>query len=295
MEKDKKKIIKRPSAVMAILFVILLLYTLSLVIPFIWTILTSVKSRQEFIMNGPLAFPKAISLDNYIKADQFFVYRIATATGSREIKLAEMFLNSITYSLGMAAVATISPCIMAYLTAKYRYKFSGFIYGLAVTLMLIPVVGNMASMIVVLRTLRIYDTYFGMLCMKSGFIGTYYIIMYSICKGLSNGYSEAARIDGASETAIMFKIVFPLVRTSISAIFLLNFVAMWNDYLSPLMYYPSHPTASLGLMVYSQNSRVNSVPDKLAGTILVILPILVLYLCFKKYLMGNLTMGGLKG
>ena len=81
---------------MAILFVILLLYTLSLVIPFIWTILTSVKSRQEFIMNGPLAFPKAISLDNYIKADQFFVYRIATATGSREIKLAEMFLNSIT-------------------------------------------------------------------------------------------------------------------------------------------------------------------------------------------------------
>ena len=150
-------------------------------------------------------------------------------------------------------------------------------------------------MLVVLKTMGIYDTYFGMACMKFTFANTYFIIFYSTFKGLSVGYAEAARIDGASETTIMFKIMFPLVKTTIAAIFLLRMIAMWNDYMTSMVYYPSHPTAALGLMLYYQDAKVSSVPAKLAGSIIVITPLFIVFMIFRKSLMGNLTMGGLKG
>ena len=168
-------------------------------------------------------------------------------------------------------------------------------FSLVVVLMMIPVVGNMPSMLMVLKALNIYDTYFGMICMKAYIGGTYFIILYGTFKGIPNGYAEAAKIDGASNTCIMFRIMLPLVKTTVAAVYMLMLIALWNDYMTPLMYYPSHPTAALGLMLYNQNNLVNSIPDKLAGSIIVTVPILIVFLCFKKYLMGNLTMGGLKG
>lgn len=288
---------KRPSVMMTVLFIVLGLYVLSLFIPFLWALMTSFKSRLEFGMShNVIGLPMKWQFENYVKAWDFFVVRISIEGGTtREVYLAEMFLNSILYSVGMAFVGTLSPCIMAYLCAKYPYRFGRFIYSLVVVLMLIPIVGNMPSMIVVLKTLGIFDTYFGMLCMKAGFINTYFIIFYSTFKGISGGYAEAARIDGASDARVMFQIMFPLAKTTIGAIYLLLLVSMWNDYMTPMMYYPSHPTAALGLMLYSQNNLVNSVPEQLVGSVIVITPILIVFLCFKKYLMGNLTMGGLKG
>ena len=278
-----------------IIGLVLLLYTVSLIIPLFWAILTSLKDRNEFILNGPMALPTQWKFENYLNAWSVFRVQVKDGLVNRFVYLDEMFINSITYSVGMAALATFAPCLTGYLCAKFPCRFSRFIYLLVVVLMIIPVIGNMPSMLLVMKTLGIYDTYFGMACIKFTFAGTYFIIFFSTFKGLSDGYAEAARIDGASETTIMFKIMFPLVKTTIAALFLLRLIAMWNDYMTSMVYYPSHPTAALGLMLYYQTASVSSVPDKLAGSIIVIIPLFIVFIIFRKNLMGNLTMGGLKG
>ena len=274
---------------------ILAMYAISLIIPLLWAFMTSFKSRSDFVINSVIALPQKWRWDNYIKAGEVFQVYVSGENGRRAVLLGEMFLYSILYSFGCAAIVTFIPCLVAYLVQRYHFKFSGFIYNLVVVVMLIPVVGNMPSTILVLRTLGLFDSYFGLLALNAHFTGTYFIIFYGTFKGVDNGYVEAAKIDGASNTTIMFRIMFPLIRTTISTVFLLNLIAKWNDYLTPMIYWPSCPTASLGLMLYSHNRLVNSVPDQLVGSIIVVLPILVVFLCFKKYLMGNLTMGGLKG
>lgn len=291
----KNKTKKHISILFWLLGITLLIYTISLVIPLIWGMLTSLRSRNDFKLNGAFALPATWEFVNYANVWKFFVVNVQSGAGTRDVYLPELFLNSVTYSVGLGLLSTLSPCLVAYLCAKFPYKFSRFIYGMVVVLMVIPIVGNMPSLIVVVKTLGIYDTYFGMACMKFTFANTYFIIFYSTFKGLAEGYAEAARIDGASETTIMFKIMFPLVRPTIMAVFMLKMIAMWNDYMTSMIYYPSHPTAALGLLLYNQNSRVSSVPEKLAGAVTVITPLLIVYITFKKYLMGNLTMGGLKG
>ena len=287
--KNKKNI----SVMKIVLGSCLILYTVSLFLPFIWTLVTSLRGQMDIALNGYFNIPREITFSHYENAWWEFEIQVATATGSRKVYIEEMFFNTIIYSISTALVGALSPCIVAYLCAKYPYRFGRFIYALVVVLMLIPVVGNMPSMILVLKTLGINDTLIAQIFMAGHFANTYFLIFYSTFKGLPAGYAEAARIDGASDTCIMFQIMFPLIKTSISIVFLLLFIARWNNYIDPMMYYPSHPTIGLGLNLYTQQG--NTLPQMLAASMIVITPILILFLIFKKYLMGNLTMGGLKG
>ena len=289
----KKHVINSKNIMKIVLGSCLTLYTISLFIPFIWSLVTSFRGQMDIALNGYFNIPREFTFSHYENAWLEFEIQVATKTGSRKVYIEEMFLNTVVYSVCTAFFGTLSPCITAYLCAKYPYRFGRFIYTLVVILMLIPVVGNMPSMLVVLDTLGINDTLFAQICMAAGFTNTYFLIFYSTFKGLSDGYAEAARIDGASDTCVMFQIMFPLVKTTILIVFLLLFISRWNNYLDPMMYYPSHPTIGLGLNLYTQQG--NTLPQMLAASMMVITPILILFLLFKKYLMGNLTMGGLKG
>ncbi len=287
--KDKKS----KNIMKVVLGTCLTLYAISLFIPFIWTLITSFRSQMDVALNGYFNIPREVTFSHYESAWLEFEVQVATRVGSRKVFIEEMFLNTIIYSISTAFFGTLMPCITGYLCAKYPYRFGRFIYALVVVLMLIPVVGTMPAMLVLLKNLGIYDTLLAQIIMNAGFANTYFLIFYSTFKGLSDGYSEAARIDGASDTCVMFQIMFPLVKTSILIVFLLLFIARWNNYMDPMMYYPSHPTIGLGLNLYTQQG--NTLPQMLAASMIVITPILVLFLIFKKYLMGNLTMGGLKG
>ena len=137
-----------------------------------------------------------------------------------------------------------------------------------------------------------------MLCiMKGGFLGSNFLIFYATFKGISWEYAEAAFIDGASHVRVLFTIMIPLAMTSIAAIFLLGFIGNWNNWNVHVIYLPNYPMISYALY-YFQNNTINAIsntPCKLAACMIVLAPILVLFLLFRKKLMGNLTIGGLKG
>ena len=132
------------------------------------------------------------------------------------------------------------------------------------------------------------------------FTNMYYFIFKGVFHSIPDSYSEAAKIDGAGNFRIFLTIMLPLVRTTFSSVFVLCFVALWNDYTTALAFAPQRPTVAYAF--YSRMSGAS--PDatnagyetvRMAGAMILMLPILIFYAVGNKFLMGNLTVGGIKG
>ena len=298
----KEKIKHRFSVYGLVVGALLIVYSVIILAVLLWGFAISLKTQDEFFINAYPWFTEivdgqGIKIDfKYIKGFKTFKADLARDGFGGSINLMGMFANSILYSLGCAIVSTLSPLVMAYVASKYRYRFSNWIPKIVLTVMVIPVVGATAATLQIVEAFGIFDTYVGSLILKAGFTSMYFLVFYSAFKNLSWEYAEAAFVDGASHVRVMFGIMIPLIMPIVFSVFLIFFVQYWNDYQTILTYYPSHPTAALGLFYYNKNSSTSSNETMLlTGCYIVTIPVLILFLIFRERLMGNLSVGGIKG
>ncbi len=295
-----------------VVFAVLIVYCISLMFPLIWGLITSLKNPGEFLNGNVIGLPsiekssKELLFKNYItlienykltRTVSFYGFAGIKTTHSTTAGLFDTVINSIIYSFGGAFILTIVPCVTAYLVQKYNFKFSIFIYNVALFSMIIPSVGAYPAEIALLRNLGLYDNFLGNFVQKMHFVGRYFFVFTAFFSMLSNGYSEAAEIDGASQLRILLSIALPLSAKIIFTIFLLEFVGLWNDYNTPLLYLPTHPTLAYGIhyMVYNMSSHnINNTPVKVSASMFLAIPMLIVFIIFKDKIMGNISMGGLK-
>ena len=290
------------SVLKILLFVVLLLYACSLLVPALWALLTSLKSYEEYsILENVTGLPRIKSfadiVANYKEAWQQG-YAYASVNGQTlYFTIPEQIVNSLLYALGCMITATMTPCLTAYVCARYPYKFSKVIHNIVIFAMVIPIVGSLPSELEMVRTLGIYDTFWGLWIQKANFIGTYFFVFYAQFKMIPETYAEAARMDGASEFATMVRIILPMAKGTIGTVALLKFVEFWNDYQIPMVFLPSRPTLGYGMYLFSQRigQVISSVPMRISYMIVVITPILLLFILLHKKLMGNISVGGIKG
>jgi ABC-type glycerol-3-phosphate transport system permease component len=283
-----------------ILFMILLAYTIVLLTPLFWSILTSLRSAGDWgwVITEPDAsnvfWPKSFNFSNYKEA--YNSLEIPRTRGGQEygFLLPDMFLNSILYAGGCGLVATITPCLAAYLCARYRYKFGNIVYTVVLVTMAIPIIGNLPSEIQMVKNIGLYDNLFGLYILKANFLGMYFLIFYAQFKMIPQDYTSAAEIDGASEFRIMVQVIWPLAISTITTVFLLNFINFWNDYQTPMIYWDSRPVAAFGIFEYYRTS-VASTPVRLSAFFMVAAPILLVFAIFNKKIMSNMSVGGIKG
>lgn len=279
-----------------VMAVILGMYCLILAIWLVWALLTSLKNPNDFLGNK-YGLPNPWYFDNF--AYVIYEYKVEKLIDgvSTVISTGDMILNSVLYSVGSAFVATLVPCITAYLCARYKYKFSKIIYSTVLVCMVIPIVGSQASELQIVIKMGIYDHMFGMWILKSGFLGLYFLVFHEVFLSIPNAYGEAAEIDVASDFCIMTKISLPLAKNTFFTVLLIMFVTYWNDFQTPMLYLPTHPTISEALY-WIKSSSFNyfaKMPVKMAAPMMFLLPVLIIFLCFHKRLLGNLTVGGVKG
>ena len=281
----------------AILLGLLILYVISLFIPLFWAFVTSFKDQNTDFRINVIGFPKEWIIDNFRTIFMEFSYSVDSVAGTRQVGVGMLYLNSLAYALGCSFCATIVPCITAYLCARFPYKFSKVICMTVIIVMVIPIVGSQPSEVQMARMLGLYDTIWGLWIMKANFLGMYFLVFFGIFKVLPKGYSEAAKVDGAGNFTVLFRIVLPLVRNTFFTVMLINFITFWNDYQTPLIFMPSFPTISMGMWQMASTNIQNfaTVPMGMAGAIIMLIPILAIFLAFHKRLLGNLTLGGLKG
>jgi ABC-type glycerol-3-phosphate transport system permease component len=284
---------KKISVSMIVILVLLSLYVLSLVYPFFWSLMATFKGRLEHAEN-PLALPAAWKLDNFIGAFNKIKSDIVTDNGIRTVFIEEMLLNSLLYSIGGAFFNVLSSCILAYATARFDFKFSKVVYSVVIVTMIMPIVGSLPSEIQVAKNLGLYDNMIGMWVMKMGFVGLYYLIFYEVFKRVPRDFYEAAYVDGASNLMVLVKIMLPLVSATFGTVMLIRFIDLWNDYTITMSLMPNIKTLAFGLFEFSTSAQVSSMPERLAGCFVLILPVLTIFLIFNERIMGNISMGGIK-
>jgi len=248
-----RKLIKELSIIKIILFILLALYSISLLLPIVWGVINSFKDILSFT-EDPLNFPPTFHIGNYSDAYEGFFVVIIDGLGNRSVRMEEMVLNSVLYALVGSFLNVLVLCVMGYAVERFNNKVSKIILATVIITMMIPIVGALPSEIQMLKFLHLYDSIYGIWIMKSNFMGMYFLVFHAFFSGIPKEYSEAASVDGASNLRVMMNIILPFAKNLFLTIMLIKFIEFWNDYQAPLVYFPSKPTLSYGLYKFNLSS-----------------------------------------
>ncbi len=279
--------------VFTIAFALMALYTLLILFFFIYGILISVKGSQVDVNNDianamMFRWPENFSIANYIKC--FVEWEKYTGYG-----YLTMVWNSIWRTMASAFLSWFSTAMVCYILVHYKSKFTEFLYVLGLLLSMLPLYGSQGAAYRLYQNLGLINS--PLINVASiTLYGAYFFYMYAFWKSISHSYVEAASIDGANDYQILFKVMLPQVLPSITALFVMQFIAAWNDYESTAAYMYEYPNLSYGIYVLSEQSiYMGIVPMYFAGVVLALIPVLVLFIAFQNTIMEKVYLGGLKG
>jgi multiple sugar transport system permease protein len=254
------------------------------IFPFLWMALSSVKALRELYTVPPAWIPENPTSANYIKV-------------LTESNIPRYFLNSTIISLGSTAIALVLAILAAY--GFTRFKFRGKTAAQAFILVgqLLPTAAIIVPLYVVLKSLNLLNTYFGLILV-------YLILTLPLSVWMLVGYfrsvpielEEAAIIDGASRLGVLFRVTLPLSLPGIVAIVVYAFVTTWNEFIFALCFAtdPNVKTLPIGLAEFSTefNTDWGAV---MAASVIMTLPIVVMFMAMQRLFVGGLTSGATKG
>ena len=275
--------------IFGVVFAILVLFTISFIFPFLWILLNSFRTAQDFNLNQ-MGWPKTFTGANFVEA---FTMR---NTATKNMNIIEMLGMTIIIA-GIGTVVTVfTSSAAAYVVAKYKFFGRNLIFSVVIFSLIVPIVGSLPSQMQIMKeVLHLDNTVIGCIFLYSGGFGGNFLLLYSFFTNLSWTYVEAARIDGANDFRIFFRIIIPMAKGPIIAITIIQLIGLWNDYQTPSIYLPNKPTLAVGLQYLFSKMDNFSYPVIFATIIIAMLPILLLFTFFSKTIMENTSVGGLKG
>jgi multiple sugar transport system permease protein len=266
-----------------IIYAILIAGCTVTLIPFLWMILASFKPTSEVLRVPPTFFPEKWTFQSYL-----------TIFTDPKVPLAKFYINSIFVS-GMRVLITLFTSSLAgFIFAKYRFWGKDFAFGLYLAVMMIPFQIVMIPTYLIIAKLRLVDSLWGLIIpsMVDAF-GIY--LMRQFIENIPSELMDAARIDGASEFGIYWHIILPNIGAGLATLGIFNFMATWNDYLWPLIVITSNQKRTLPLLLTWYNTTHGSRYDlTMAASVLVLLPILIVYFIFQRYIIRSMAMTGFK-
>ena len=273
--KKKKEKIDIFSNGLVLLFAILSLF------PLYWLVASSFKNSSDVIKMPPDWFPKTFNYQNYV--DVF--------NNQPAMKWA---FNSLTVSLISTILLIIVSALAAYGFSKLKFKGRNIIYIIFISSLMIP------KEVMIVPLFRIIQD-FGMVNNLSGMIWPNVATAFGVfmLKGffdaIPDSLREAAKMDGASEFTVFYKIMLPMVKPGIGALFILYFVTVWNDYLWQLVVGQDENSKTLmvGIATLMQDLNPNFA-YKMAGATVAAIPMLVVFVLFQKYFTKGISIGAVK-
>ena len=284
-KQEKAKILNANKPFLIAISVIFAIYSLTLVFPFLWLFVNSLKTKFEFIDN-PMALPTGVERTNYI-------------TMFSEFNLATMFLNTILMATIIPTVQLFITAGVAYVCAKFKSIIGKICYLCAMVQIYVVISGTLPTTYKLMADLGLLDSLLGLVFMGSGGLNFSFLLLLAIFQNISSEYKEAAEIDGAGNWRIFLQIYFPQVFTVILAHWLLAFIGQWNNYVAPKLFWPSAFTLATGIQDIS--NRISSgvlameYPKLFAAMIISIVPVFLIFVCFQRPINKMNMGGGIKG
>lgn len=274
--------------ILSIFFVVFVAYAISLCFPVFWTIYNSFKTGREFNTDN-FSLPNPMHWENYVNAmnPQYMTVNIPFA-----------LFNTLWRTTGSCLLGLFFTACTSYVVCKYsnQFKWLDRIYDFVVIIMIIPILGSTAAAYEINHNiLQIANKpHLWWITWTSG-IGFGFLMQYSAWKNLSWNYAEAAFIDGAGNFRVFFHVMLPMVKPILTALFVVNFVSGWGEYMTTILYMDEWP--SLGYVIYSLQETTKRLgqPMMFAAVVIAMIPTVSLFVAFQETIMTNMTTGGLKG
>ncbi|POX49062.1 carbohydrate ABC transporter permease [Streptomyces sp. Ru72] len=256
--------------------------------PVLWVIGASFKPSKN-IINSLQLFPAHPIIDNFK----------GLANGIADISIWTFFQNSLLYAVGAVVGILISCSLTAYAFARIRFAGRNLLFSLMIGTLLLPYHVLLIPQYVMFQKMQLINTYVPLLLGKYLATEAFFVfLMVQFMRSLPKELDEAARIDGCGHLRTYWSIVLPLCRPALITSAIFTFINAWNDFMGPLIYLndPGKYTVSLGMMMFRDSDGVAAnYGGMIAMSLVALLPVLLFFLAFQRYLIDGMATSGLKG
>ncbi|MGM0209015.1 multiple sugar transport system permease [Enterococcus sp. DIV0421] len=261
--------------------IIVIIIALLFILPLIWLIINTFKTSSQIYQMPPSIFPEKWYTGNL---EELF-------NGQPTFK---WILNSLIVSVLTAFFSLVVSSLAAYGFAKLQFKGQTVLLLLVISSIMIPKETFVVPLFSVIEGLGWIDTYQSMIVpnLATGF-GTF--MLYSYFKDIPESIRESAKIDGANEWTVFYKLMLPIVKPGLCALFILNLVSTWNDYLWQLLMARSKEMKTLPIGIASLQQDLNpNIGLRVAGAAIAALPMVIIFFMFQRYFIKGSTNGAVK-
>lgn len=269
--------------VVVLSYILLISGAITMIAPFLWMVATSFKDPKDVFAIPPNFIPSPLILDNYIKVFQ-------------QTDMLRGFLNSAFIATVSTAGEVFFSMLGGFAFARLRFPGRGAFFALLLATMAIPPIVTLVPSFLLFRQIKWLDTLLPLIVPP--FMGTAFAVFLSrqFFSSLPGELIDAARVDGANYFQTFLRVYLPLARPVMLTLTVLGFIARWNDFLGPLIYLNDVSKYPIQLML----SRLNGAYQQqwtllMAGSVIAILPCILLFFFLQRYFIEGVALTGLKG
>jgi multiple sugar transport system permease protein len=271
-------------------YAVLLVLGATYLLPFYWMASSAVKSQSQVYTIPPVWLPIPPQFINFIDAWNLYPFN------------TYLFNTLFRYAIPVTIGTVLSSAIVAYGFGRLRWGGRNILFAICISTMMVPFQVTMVPLFIIFRKLGWINTYLP-LVFPAFFGNPYFIFMLrQFFRTIPEELSDAARIDGASEADILFRIILPLSKPALTVVALFSFMGAWNDYLGPLIYLNKQENYTLAVGLQAMSSAMTQIGNKklaypylMAVSTIVTLPILFAFFFAQRTFIEGITLTGLKG
>ncbi|MCD7766839.1 MAG: carbohydrate ABC transporter permease [Lachnospiraceae bacterium] len=263
-------------------YAVVLLLTISMLVPFIWMLSASVKTNAE-IFTFPIKWiPETFHWENYTTVFEKLDYPL-------------LFFNTVKLTAIITVLQLITSTLAAYAFSKINFPERETLFLLYLATMMVPYQVVMIPQFTIIRNMGLTNTHLALILIQA-FTPMGVFLMKQFFDGIPNELLEASRIDGLGEFGIYWRIMLPLSKSSMLTLAILTITSTWNDFLAPLIYLSNSKLYTIQLGLRSLTSQYTSEYGQImAASVISVIPIFVIYCVFQRYFQEGMVSGAVKG
>jgi len=284
-DRIKKSARVRSGAAKTVTYILLLLWAAVVIFPFYWMILTSVKDYGAYNSETvPEFFTTSPTTANYLEA-------------FTQVPLARYFTNTIVFTLVTTALMLVVTVLAAFAFSRLSFRGKNLVFTLFLSLMMIPNELVVITNYVTITDLDLRNTFTGLILPSVTSVFYIYLLKENF-EGIPDNLYSAAKVDGTSDLKYLLKVMIPICRPTIITITVLKVIECWNSYVWPRLITTeqAYYLVSNGIQEIRQNGfGKDNYPAMMAAVVVVSLPLIILFIIFRKKIMEGVSRGGSKG
>ncbi len=260
---------------------LLSLWSIVVIVPFLWVVLSSFKTTKE-ILASPFSLPAHWSVDNYVNA--------WTDAGIRQF-----FLNTVIVVGSALVLVMLLGAMCSYVLARFKFFGARFIYYMMLAGLTFPIFLAIVPLFFILRNAGLLNTLPGLIMVYVAFALPFTVFfLYAFFKSLPDDVYEAALMDGAGDWRAFFSIMLPMARPGMATVAIFNFLGLWNQFLLPVALNTDMRRYVLTQGMAEFASQAGYAVDfgaLFAAVVITVVPVLIVYLIFQRQLQGSVSQG----